>query len=74
MAHRIPVTFLYPVLALPKGKAAQALGIGHSKLWLLCNLDDGDPRKIKTTSYGTIPVTELDRHLKAEINPHPQAG
>lgn len=53
-------------LALRVNVAAEALGIGLTKLWQLCNLDDDDPRKIRRTSYG-IPVSELQRHLEEEL-------
>lgn len=70
MATRIHITFQYPVLALPTAKAAQAIGISRWKLWKLRNLDESDPRKIKSTDYGTVPVSELERHLKAEMQSH----
>ena len=51
-----------PVLALPKGKAAEAIGVSRSTLYR--QIASG---KIRVTSYGTIPVTELQRHLAAEM-------
>jgi len=48
--------------------AAAMLGIGTTKLWELCNLPKNDPRRIKRTSYGKIPISELERHIREEMN------
>ncbi len=60
---RIPVTFLYPVLALKPKDAARAIGVGKTQLWRL-----RASGQIKATEYGVIPVVELERHLAQEIS------
>jgi len=55
-------------LAYKPTAAAAVLGVSKVKLWQLCSLPESDPRRIRKTSYGTIPKTELERHLKAELN------
>lgn len=57
-----------PTLALKPTPAAKAMGISRMQLWRLRNLEDGDPRKIHATKYGTVPIAELERHLKAEVS------
>jgi hypothetical protein len=62
--RRIPVTFEYPVLALPTGKAAKAMGIDRKTLWKLKNRTENP---IRETAYGVIPIAEIQRHLREEI-------
>lgn len=61
-AKRIPVTFMYPALALCVRDAAKAMGTSRQTVWRLTATG-----KIKKTEYGTIPVTELQRHLDEEM-------
>ena len=56
------VVAAWPKGALSRQEAARYLGIGTTKLWLLTASG-----KVKRTSYGTYPVTELDRHLAEEL-------
>lgn len=56
------------MLCFPSHKAAaKALGIGKTTLWLRLNLPKNDPRRIRQTTYGRIPVSEVQRHLEAEM-------
>lgn len=48
-------------------EAAAVLGVSRTTLWRRTNLPKRDPRKIRRTSYGKIPLEELQRHLKEEI-------
>jgi len=57
--HDAPST---PVLALPVLKAAAAIGVSRQTMWKLVATG-----KIRKTSYGVIPVSELEQHLKQEI-------
>ena len=59
-AQRIAVVFERG--ALKQWEAAQYLGIGTTQLWKLTQLG-----KVRRTSYGTYPITELDRHLREEV-------
>lgn len=47
--------------------AARIIGVGITKLWELCNREESDPTRIRKTSYGKIPYSELQRHLAAEL-------
>lgn len=58
---RIPITFLYPVLALPATKAAESIGISRKTLWKQTQMG-----KIKRMPYGSYAVTELERHLRED--------
>lgn len=53
--------------ALNLAEAAAELRINRTTLWRLCNLPANDPRRIRTTSYNTVPRAEIERHLKAEL-------
>jgi hypothetical protein len=59
----IPVQFLCPVLAMPVNQAAKSLGVSRRTIWRLCASG-----QLTKTSYGTIPVAELERHLVEQIN------
>lgn len=48
-------------------EACRWLGIGRTKLWALTNLPKSDPRRICRTSYGKIALSELRRHLEADL-------
>lgn len=48
-------------------EAASTLGISRTTLWRRTMLPKGDPRRIRRTSYGKIPLAELERHLNAEL-------
>lgn len=58
-----------PQVCYPDDKAAAAaLGVSVTTLWRRCSLPERDPRRIRRTSYGKIPVEELQRHVRAELN------
>ena len=48
-------------------EAAATLGVSRTTLWRLTNLPERDPRKIRRTSYGKIPLAELQRHVAADV-------
>jgi hypothetical protein len=55
-------------LCFPSHKAAAAaLGISTTTLWRRLTLPKKDPRRIRQTTYGRIPVSEVERHLEAEM-------
>ena len=62
-AKTIPVAFCYPRLALRPSEVAQALGVSRRTVSRL--LATGAIRK---TSYGVIPVKELEKHLYERNN------
>lgn len=62
MTRTIPVTFIYPVLAMNPTEAARALSISRRKLWHLIAVGD-----LHKTKYGRIPVSEIERHLAQEV-------
>lgn len=58
-ARNVSVAFCYPKLALSLDEAAQALSVSRRTISRL--LSRGELRK---TSYGVIPVAEIEKHLK----------
>lgn len=54
-------------LAVKKKEAAKLLGVSYAQVWKLCNRAENDSTRIRATSYGSIPVAELIRHLEAEV-------
>lgn len=50
-----------PPLAVSVREAAKRLGISRTTMWKLCATG-----KIRKTSYGTIAIRELERHLATE--------
>lgn len=49
-------------MAVTATDACKLLGIGRKTLWRLKSTG-----RITPTSYGTYPITELERHLQEEI-------
>lgn len=56
-----------PAIALNQKQAMKALGIGRTKFWTLCNLDDSDPRKIRRTEFGTFLVKQIEQAAEAAV-------
>lgn len=54
-------------LAVPAAVACRLLGISRTTLWRLKNLPKTDPRRIPVTSYGTVPLAALPKHLAAAV-------
>jgi hypothetical protein len=67
MTKRIPIEFVIPPGALKVGEAANYLRVSRTKVWELMNLPKSNPKRLKKTSYGTIPIAECDRHLAEEV-------
>lgn len=61
MLKHIPIVSIEP-LAVTRTEAALMLRISMPTLWRLIGRGS-----IKVTSYGRIPVSELQRHLQKEI-------
>jgi len=67
MTH-VPIEFVDEPLAVPAAVACRLLGgISRTTLWRRKNLPKADPRRIPVTSYGTVPLEALRKHLKAEV-------
>lgn len=64
---RIPINFEDEPLAVRPAVACKLLGISRTTLWRLKNLPKSDPRRIPVTSYETIPVAALRKHIQAEV-------
>lgn len=62
-----------PTLALNTVGAAKAIGVGRKKVWMLKSLDDKDPMKLRFTPYGTVPISEIKRHLEVATKPKTKA-
>lgn len=61
MAKQIPVTFVYPALALPLKQAAECLGVSRATLWRL--IRRGKIREIED-SPKLIATAELERYCR----------
>lgn len=58
---------LTQLCARDDAEAAEWLGVHRTTISRLTNLAASNPRRIRRTSYGKIPLFELRRHLESEL-------